>query len=160
MKSRLAEVQEKLQHFEQESQGRGTESENSHSGSQARTRNQDGEIITPPTRTDSFISKTQDTGLMEQRMFSSSMFEHSREENERSLAMQNSMQLLSPVTSRSQSSEGETAKMYERLILHQLNVPKYMLDKLISEQENSFLQHSNASQNGSKCLAISSNLQR
>jgi hypothetical protein len=159
MKSRLAEVQEKLQHLQQESQDRGTESENRRSSSQARTRSQDGETITPPTKTDSFISKTQDMGLTEQRMFSSNLFEQSGEENERSLAMQNSMQLLSPVTSRSQSSDGETAKMYERLILHQLNVPKYVLDKLISEQENSFLQPSNSSQNGSKWLAISSNLQ-
>jgi len=159
MKSRLAEVQDKLQHLEQESQDQGTESENRRSGSQDRTRSQDGETITPPTKTDSFISKTPDIRLIEQRIFSSDLFAQSREENERSLAMQNSMQLLSPVTSQSQSSEGETAKMYERLILNQLNVPKYVLDKLISEQENSFLQPSNASQNGSKWLAISSNLQ-
>ncbi|KAH8653257.1 hypothetical protein BGZ60DRAFT_419837 [Tricladium varicosporioides] len=147
MKSRLAEVQDKLQHLEQESQDQGTESENRRAGSQDRTRSQDGETITPPTKPDSFMSKTQDTELMEQRVFSSDPFAQGGEGNKRSLTMQNSMQLLSPVTSQSQSSEGETVKMYERLILNQLNVPKYVLEKLISEQENSFLQPSNAAQN-------------
>jgi hypothetical protein len=158
MKTRLAEVQDKLQHLEQESQDQGdTEPETRRSNSQDRTRGQDGGSITPPTNTGSFMSKTQDMGLMEQRIYSSNLFAQNGEENEGSLAMQN-MQLLSPVTTQSHSSEGETAKMYERLILNQLNVPKYVLDKLISEQENSFLQPSNASQNVSKWLATSSKL--